>query len=199
MKTALQFSGGADSLACLWLCKEVPDMTVYWVKTDGAYEDMEGYVRTCCEQASVPLKVVNSNRGIAEHGYPKDSNPDSVFGCCSRGLWEPLAKAMKDDGIEAVIRGQRDDDFLKAPITSGHIEDGIMYLFPLANWTRQSVMAYLQDTIPGLIHDCYKQGELTGRDCWDCTGYLFDNAQRILNLPADKREFVIKEIKNGNV
>lgn len=195
MKIALQFSGGVDSLACLWLARNTPDVTAYWCKTDGAYDDMEDYVHKVCDAAGVPLKVVEGNRQIEKFGYPSDANPDEVFACCSRGLWEPMRDAMISDGINVVIRGQRNDDVLKAPIDSGYQDDqGITYLFPLADWDRFMVMNYLMDTIPHLIHPCYGKGEPTGRDCWDCTGYLFDNAKRILNLPDEKRAFVLKQI-----
>ena len=195
MKIALQFSGGVDSLACLWLVRNTPDLTVYWGKTDGAYEDMEDYVRKVCTAAKLPLKIVHGDRGIEEHGYPSDLIPDQVFACCSRGLWEPMRKEMIVDGIEVVVRGQRKDDVLKAPIESGYRDDqGIIYLFPIYDWSRLTVMDYLMDTIPQLIHPCYGEGEPTGRDCWDCTGYLFDNAQRILNLPDDKRAFILQKL-----
>jgi len=195
MKIALQFSGGVDSLACLWLSRGLPDITVYWVKTDGAYDDMERYVRSCCKAAELPLVVVESDRGIAEHGYPNDLDPTSVFACCSRGLWKPLNDAMVRDGIKAIIRGQRDDDVLKAPISTGHVDpQGITYLLPIHDWDRYEVMQYVNNNCPHLLHESYSMGEATGRDCWDCTGYLFDNAQRIINLPEDKRAFVIERI-----
>jgi 3'-phosphoadenosine 5'-phosphosulfate sulfotransferase (PAPS reductase)/FAD synthetase len=195
MKIALQFSGGIDSLACLWITRGMPNVTVYWGKTDGAYPDMEHYIRSCCKAAELPLRIVEGDRGIAEHGYPNDADPESVFACCSRGLWKPMHQAMVDDGVEVVIRGQRDDDLLRAAIGNGYRDDrGITYLFPLAVWDRYQVVQYVNDVCPHLVHESYSMGEVTGRDCWDCTGYLFDNAQRIINLPDDKRKFVLQHI-----
>lgn len=195
MKTAIQFSGGIDSLACLWLYRGTPDVTAYWVKTDGAYPSMEEHIRKCCDAAGIPLRIVDGYRDIATYGYPNDLEPDTVLACCSRGLWVPMAEAMQKDGIQVIVRGQRDDDTLKGAVIDGYTDGGgTVYRLPIRAWTRAMVVDYVAENCPQLVHESYFMGEVTGRDCWDCTGYLFDNAQRIINLPLDKRELVLKQI-----
>jgi len=197
-KYALQFSGGVDSLACLWLLRDSIDLTVYWGKVDGVYPGMQEYIEKCCNAANLPLVVVEGDRRLAEFGYPKDNDSESVFECCRRGLWEPMHKKMIEDNITVVYRGQRDDDPIDSGVRSGYVDDrGVEYIFPIADWNRENVTNYLLRSCAALLPESYWAGEETGRDCWDCTGYLFQNKKRIFNLPEDKQMFVIKEIQNG--
>jgi len=189
---ALQFSGGIDSLACLLLSRGDPDVTVYYARTEAPYPDMEAHVRACCEFAELPLVIVEGNRYIPMFGYPKDTH-DSARQCCARSWWMPLYKQMMIDEIEVVIRGQRNDDILQG-VTHDTVEFGIVYVLPIAEWTRAQVMEFVEKEAPQLIPAHYYNGETSGHDCWDCTAFLFENEQRIANLPAGKRKFVMYQL-----
>lgn len=211
MNKVLQFSGGKDSLACLFhLRDEWDELLVMWCNTGAAYPETVEFMSMV--KGIVPhFLEVRSNQPahIQSCGHPSDVVPVRLtnmghqayrtngiklcdyMSCCNTNIWQPLAEATKHVGAEIVYRGQRSQDAKKAPIRSGHVEDGITYIFPIEDWTTDQVMTYLGDVAP----DYYKQGELSSRDCWDCTAYLEDNAARIKNLPTEKRQHVITLIK----
>jgi phosphoadenosine phosphosulfate reductase len=163
-RIALQFSGGKDSLACLYLLRPYWDrITVYWLNTGDAYPEtvqLAGMVRDM-----VPRFVEIAGRqpaSIAGFGLPSDIVPASStpmgvtvaqggvliqdrYSCCARSIMVPLHERMFEDGVTLIIRGQRADDRLKAPIASGHVEAGIEYLFPIEGWSTQQVMTYLRE------------------------------------------------------
>jgi hypothetical protein len=53
------------------------------------------------------------------------------FACCAENIWGPMARATVELEATLVIRGQRAREQRRAPIASGHVEDGIEYLFPI--------------------------------------------------------------------
>lgn len=211
----LQFSGGVDSLACLLLMHDTPNLTVLTVSTDGAYPEREEYLeRVQSYFPSTVFKHVKTNRRLDYYGTPVDVVPirwtalgvlsrgemttkpryQDPFACCGRGIWEPMAAASRELGATMIIRGQRADDKQRAPLGDGDVVDGITYRFPIENWTRWRVMSFVKAEAPLLIPDSYMLGEKTSRDCWDCTAYLADNRQRIDNLSTDKYQSVMKTL-----
>lgn len=216
--TALQFSGGKDSLALLHLWREKLDHTlVCWVNTGAAYHET---IRQMNEiQAQVPhFMEINSNQpgDVEVNGYPTDLVPlhftpqgrlyvdtdihyrlQDSFRCCGTNIWLPLHQAMKEQGITTVLRGQKNVDKYKAPYKSGYVEDGITYIFPLENWTDDQVFKYLNDNnIP--LPAYYLDNERKSHDCWSCTGYLDEDAGRIANLPTDQRSEVLYRLRQIN-
>ena len=164
-RIALQFSGGKDSLACLYLMRPYWDrLTVYWLNTGNAYPET---VQLAAEvRAMVPNFVEIEGRQpatVAEFGLPSDIVPASRtpagltvsastepaiqdrYSCCLRSIMLPLHERMLADGVTLIIRGQRSDDTLKAPIRSGSVENGIEFLFPIEEWSQQQVMRYLRE------------------------------------------------------
>lgn len=203
----LHYSGGMDSLACLELLKDEPGLTVITALTDGSYPDKEEYLDKV-EHHYNHLKFVRvyQDRHLERFGQPVDVVPikftgighmislapikyQSVFECCSRGIWIPVHQKTRELGATVVYRGQRGDDAMKAPIQDGHVEDGILFRFPIQEWTREQVVDFVNERVPELIPEYYAK-EQTSRDCWDCTAYLHENIDRIHNLPPDKRAHV---------
>lgn len=208
-RVVLQFSGGKDSLACLWLARPQWDrITVMWVNTGAAYPDTVAFMREI--RAMVPhfmevrsdqpdylrtvgwpvdvLPLRHSELGRAYQG-PSGLNLVAYFACCRHNIWAPLAKAVEALGANVVIRGQKASDKRKGPYRSGYEENGVRYLLPIEGWSDEGVMAYLErEGAP--IPAYYRRGEGSSHDCWDCTAYVDENVQRIGNLAPEARALV---------
>jgi len=151
---------------------------------------------------------VRTERDIEQYGHPVDVVPlrwtfmgqmirgakdiryQDSFSCCNRAIWQPLEQTSRGMGATVIYRGQRDDDKLRDPANDGIVVDGVMYRFPIHDWTREMVWRYVAEHRPDLVPPGYEDGEKTSRDCWDCTAYLDDNHRRIENLPAAQRHRV---------
>lgn len=214
MKTCLQFSGGKDSLACLYLFREQWDeILVAWVNTGAAYPSTVEYMARWAERLPHFLEIkTNQPAQIEENGYPADVVPmrstplgrlafkgeaheiQSLFACCHANLWYPMQAAMKERGIDTIIRGQRREEGRTAPITNGYIDQsGFQYILPIEDWSCDQVFDYLR-SVDADMPDYYET-ERTSRDCWDCTAYADENKERVLALPDEMRALVLARMK----
>jgi phosphoadenosine phosphosulfate reductase len=208
----LQFSGGLDSLAALWVLKPVwPELTLLWVDSGAAYPETRELVQRIRDD--LPLKSVFTTVGqqpewIKTHGYPSDVLPinhthlgnairsfkgvmfQPWITCCNANLWAPGERAVVELGATDVYRGQRNNDRVKSPIIDGTVIDGVTYHFPLAQWTRERVRACVEKNLPEYFPAYYRAGEDSSHDCWDCTAHLEDNAVRINALEPERRAVV---------
>jgi len=213
ISTALHFSGGKDSLACLYLYREHWDeILVCWVNTGAAYPEIVELMRKWRDRLPHFLEISSNQPGqIERNGYPCDVVPlsytpmgrgvvksaqtyklQSAWQCCAENIWLPMQAEMKRRGIKLIIRGQRKDERRTNGLSSGHTEDGIEYIFPIESWSAEQVFKYLKDV--GAEIPAHYDSELTSRDCWDCTAYLDENVERIRNLPEGRRSEVIRRL-----
>lgn len=199
MIAVLQFSGGKDSLACLYLLRpHWEEVTVLWVNTGAAYPETLEQMRRVRQMVPHFLEVKSDQpANIARCGHPADVVPirsthygrwatqtktdapflQSYLDCCNANIWKPMQDATMALGATLVIRGQRNSDDRKSPIRSGHQENGVTYWFPLEDWTEQRVREYLaSQDVPLPTHYDYVNSSL---DCWSCTAYMDDNAGRM--------------------
>lgn len=188
MKTALQFSGGKDSLALLHLLRpHWGSLIVYWLNTGDTPAEVISYMAEI--KALVPNFIEIEGKQpetIAAFGWPSDVVPssDTAFGnmskfspillqdrgeCCMRSLMLPMHERMKLDGIERIIRGQKLCDVRKSPIRDGDSADGFVFSFPLENWSEEDVFTYLQAN--GIPLPSYYEELKASPDCLHCTGY----------------------------
>lgn len=164
-RIALQFSGGKDSLACLYLMRDWWDrMTVYWLNTGNAYPETVKLATQVRDMVPHFVEIESNQPAvIANFGLPSDivpvsSTPFGVFAsgedrpiiqdrysCCARTIMLPMHQRMIDDGITLIIRGQRNDDKVKAPISSGYIENSIEYMLPIEDWSSRQVLKFLEE------------------------------------------------------
>lgn len=187
-RTALHFSGGKDSLACLHLLRAYLDrIAVYWVNTGDAMPETAALV----ERYRKDIPYFNEIRSDAlawreAHGDPSDLVPTSSsplgrlmgfsklkvadrFFCCWSNVMQPMHERMKADGVTAIIRGQKLSDMPSVPLRSGAVMDGFEFFFPLELWSDDDVFRYLaREGVDA--HPCYEYGD-TGVDCASCTGW----------------------------
>lgn len=191
MATVLQFSGGKDSLACLYLLRpQWNDITVAWTNSGAAFPETIEYMDGIKDMVPHFLEI-KGRQTIDTLGYPADVLPmrstsigrfvtahdgpifQTKYTCCSAAIWEPMARAMKDIGATTVIRGQKDADDHRSPVRSGDVVDGVTYLYPIQSWTDADVYRFLEDRDVELPPN---YGDMnTGLDCWNCTAYLNEN------------------------
>ena len=199
----LQFSGGKDSLACLWLLEPFwPHVIVAWGNTGDAFpetRDLMEQVRAMVPNFHEVKSDVRKQQG--RYGFPVDvlpvrNHPDvmhllhphprpklqSCVACCNDNLWQPMQAAMRELGATLIIRGQRQAEVQRSPVKSGQVRDGVEYLFPLEDWDSAEVRGYVADKPLGLP-DNYDDMD-TGLDCMHCTGHLFEN--------IGKRRYMVK-------
>ncbi len=196
-RIALQLSGGKDSLACLYLMKPYWNrITVYWCNTGDAFPETISQMNRI--RAEVPNFVEIQGKQpetISGHGIPTDILPVSAtpmgivgagggvlmqdrYSCCLRSFMLPMHERMLADGITLVIRGQRNDDPLKAPIRSGTVDGGIEYLFPIEDWKASKVLSYL-GAVGATIPRFYEVLD-EAPDCMTCSAWWEKGATKYL-------------------
>lgn len=191
---ALMFSGGKDSMACLYLYRDDPDVVVVHVDTGAEFPHMPGYIRDTVGRLGMRLHVAAPATPCdkwqgEEGGFPADVVPWKytpemawtvpsinrtrvipVMTCCWRNLWAPSIHAVKELGASAVIRGSKSCDH-KVGVPDGFTdEDGITYLSPLWNWSENEVLSYL-DSVGAVLPPQYAEGG-DSLDCWCCTAHM---------------------------
>jgi len=194
-KTVLSFSGGKDSLACLYLLQSRWDeITVMWCNSGAAFP--ETLEQMAAIKALVPHFVeVQGHQSIGIEGYPADVVPvastfyghqfegtdgfrfQSRYHCCAAALWTPTLNALRQLGATYIIRGEKNSDHKKSGLRTGIVVEGITYEFPLADWSDGDVMAYLNEK--GIALPANYRYMTTGLDCWNCTAYLDENVGRM--------------------
>jgi phosphoadenosine phosphosulfate reductase len=191
VRTAFQFSGGKDSTAALFLLRdEWSTFTVYSLLSDDMFPETKEFILDVAKDLPRFTWVeTNIFQSISDWGIPSDvipilsSQQAKIFGpvpvplqygieCCARARMAPMLQRMLADNIECVVRGQRNEEFFKAPVRDGDVVDGMKIRFPIQGWTEQEVWAYLRkiNRIPPL----YANGMLHGNDCMSCSAWLVD-------------------------
>ena len=201
-KVALQFSGGKDSLAILYLLRDYwQNLTVYFCESGAALPETLELVERV--KAEVPHFVTVQGRQpttIQDYGFPSDLVPcvSTLFGrrlagdtgvpmndrytCCALSIMAPLHERMQADGITLIIRGQRNSDAQKSPVRSGMTVEGFEFLLPIEDWTDDQVFDFLaaeKVEIPRF----YRAGMSSAPDCINCTAWLEHG------LPAYLKQF----------
>jgi 3'-phosphoadenosine 5'-phosphosulfate sulfotransferase (PAPS reductase)/FAD synthetase len=163
-KIALSFSGGKDSLACLFLVKTYWDrVTVYHVDTGDYLPEQREVIDTIAAQ--FPFRFVRIQTDVAQwmatNGLPSDLVPHSShpFGvltganktrlvsrhdCCYANMMAPLYARVVQDANTMLIRGTKAADMRLLPVKDGDVVAGIEFCYPVQDWTDEQVFTYLR-------------------------------------------------------
>jgi phosphoadenosine phosphosulfate reductase len=196
-RPALQFSGGKDSLACLYLLRDQLDkITVYWLNPGDTPPETLAVVEEV--RAWVPrfFEVTSDVKAWREvNGYPADLLPANShfigvlhglsdvrltnrFDCCYHNLMAPLHQRMVDDGVDAVIRGTKLCDGGRIPAEGP--TPFYEVLLPLRDWTHDQVFEYLDraGAPRNAIYDHFYK--ISAPECMGCTAWWGDGKSAYL-------------------
>jgi len=191
-KPALHFSGGKDSMACLYLLRDQLDrIDVYWVNTGDLCPELRATVDQV--RAWVPRFHEVKTDVCAwrhTHGTPVDALPSNCtplgvtyglsnvrmsgkFDCCFANKMEPMHRRMVADGVDCVIRGTKLCDTGRIPA------EGPMgcytVVLPLRDWSHDDVHSYLQK-VGAPVSEIYQYGASgSAVDCLGCTALWGDD------------------------
>jgi len=196
-RVALQFSGGKDSLACLYLLKpQLDQLTVYWCDTGDSYPETRSIIDAV--RSFIPKFVVirSDVKGWRlENGLPSDLVParshflgvaygmsqtkiSNRFDCCASNIMLPMHSRMLEDGVDLVIRGTKRSDTGKLPADGKTPFYDI--LLPIRDWTNQQVFEYLEKVgAPKNPLYEYFTG-MSAPECLGCTAWWDDGKSACL-------------------
>lgn len=196
-KTVLWFSGGKDSMACLYMIQNMlPKITVIWANTGKYYPEALETINKARALCPNWLEVTTDRDAQwSENGLPSDLVPvdntkvgQSVTGqkevtvqsylqCRMENISLPLWNATKALGATLVIRGQRKDEAHRATTNSGDSVDGIQFWHPIETWSKDEVLSFLRKQM-GELPEHYALDH-TSMDCYDCTAYAAHSHDRV--------------------
>lgn len=191
-KIALQFSGGKDSLACLYLLKEYwPRLTVYHLNTGDQFPEtidiiervrtevpnfveIKGEVHYVHAYFGIPSDLVPSSATRCGYDLGAHKNPliTDRYTCCFLSSMEPMRERMLADGVTLIIRGQKNSDKYKAETRTGSVIEGVEFLYPLEDWTKEDVLQFIADNrieIPRFYESLDSMP-----DCMSCSAWWDD-------------------------
>lgn len=188
---ALQFSGGKDSLACLYLLEPYWDrLSVIWCDAGDAPPEKYELIESIRPKVKA-VHIVRGNSFNDPNGFPADMVPlrstplgmmiepegqqlkvQSRYECCGTNFWQPMMSAVKELGFDLLIRGQRDDEKLRGPAQNGAVDpnSGAIVWLPIQTWSDTDVKAYLVSK--GVELPRFYEFMESAVDCMHCTAYL---------------------------
>jgi 3'-phosphoadenosine 5'-phosphosulfate sulfotransferase (PAPS reductase)/FAD synthetase len=209
-KAVLEFSGGKDSTALLYMCRPYLDkIEVYHADAGANFPHMNEFIHKTCEKLGARLTIISPPepilKSLEEHGMPSDilpfenmeffqfSLPDEkkqklqlTLQCCGYNRFKPMHDAVIKSGIKLILRGSKGTD-KRISAKDGYVDEtGIEIRSPLWNWTDKDTYDYLKKENIELPSHYRKVPD--SLDCWLCTGYLGPQWHGIERLKYIKSE-----------
>ena len=214
VKYGLAFSGGRDSWACLFLSEaSLPKIEVFWVNTGKNHPELLQSMKKAREMCSNFTEIkTDQGKQNEENGLPADVVPinwtklgqeftgkkdvmvQSYLDCCWENISKPLNDAVLARGVSHLITGQRSSDAHKSKIKNGDEVFGIVRLSPIENWSTLRVTTYLSSRMKLPEHFNLKHSSM---DCYDCTAYRAESADRIEFMRGNAKLFEEYEKRNS--
>jgi 3'-phosphoadenosine 5'-phosphosulfate sulfotransferase (PAPS reductase)/FAD synthetase len=189
----LQFSGGKDSTALMYLARPyLNEITVLFSETGATFPHLRRHVEQTCRKLGARMTIVHPEIDVHEHiyrnGFPSDIVPveasaemapflnpppkqilQSYTQCCRAMLWTPMLGYMRENNVDLVLRGSKSCD-PRVGVGPGTEIEGITYESPLWDWSDDDVYAYLKEQ-GAELPDQYPEIN-DSLDCWICTAHL---------------------------
>jgi 3'-phosphoadenosine 5'-phosphosulfate sulfotransferase (PAPS reductase)/FAD synthetase len=192
-RAVLQFSGGKDSTALMYLARpHLDNIMVLFSETGATFPHLRKHVERTCRKLNAKMTIVHPPIDVYQHthelGLPSDIVPvelsaamlpflnpppkqilQSYTQCCGAMIWEPMRQYVRDHNVDLVLRGSKSCDSRVGIGPSVEVE-GVTYKSPLWDWSDDDVYAYLKDQNAELP-DHYSEIN-DSLDCWICTAHL---------------------------
>lgn len=204
-RAALHFSGGKDSLACLYLLRPWVEagLPVYWACTGDTipetlavvesarqwipdFREVRADVHSWKAQHGIPSDIVTAQSTWMGQQYGmSDTKLVGRFECCHANLMWPMHQRMLVDRVEVVIRGTKLADTGRVP-ASGATEHYDVVL-PLEDWSHEQVFAFLRSRHVAIspVYDSFRS--ISAPECLHCTAWWDDGKGAYLKqLHPDK-------------
>lgn len=167
-RIVLQFSGGKDSLALIYLFKaHLHRMTVLHCDTADQLPEVQQLVAVIERTVTNFIRVkTDAPAWIAKHGLPSDLVPIRchpgvaniyreaghpivpITDCCAANRWDPMKNALREISPSLVIHGQRRSDLMgwdnRSQGNTAQSPGGWQEWAAIADWSDADVMAYLR-------------------------------------------------------
>jgi phosphoadenosine phosphosulfate reductase len=164
VKTALQFSGGKDSLALLWYMEALwPYLDVVYMDSGDAFPSTQGMVTYL--KSIVPNFIHLRGDSVEYRRQYGDPTPRSWVNCCKDNIWQPIYEYVRDRGYRQILRGSKACDPHVHMTFPGDVLEGVLFTYPLWHWSDADVKSYLGDRLP----PAYLMGAVGMPDCRTCT------------------------------
>lgn len=164
MRSALQFSGGKDSLALVYYMQALWDFVdVIFMDSGDAHPATLERVERIKQLVPHFTHLVSNAPGYRErHGDPDGA---TWLKCCMANIYAPMHLYVMSLGYRQVLRGTKSCDPHVHTVFPGDVVDGILFTFPLWHWSDQKVEQYLGERLP----EPYRRGAVGMPDCKTCT------------------------------
>ena len=202
-RAVVQVSGGRDSRAMLELVAPYlreSDFVVMLLTDDAPSETLAfaGELEKRFSNTIIVDSASTVDREINGHPSPVVLSDQPIFAdvlrtrsqfdCCHANRMLPLHSVTVGLGPDLILRGQRNSDEHKNPIVHLDKSDGIVYAYPIADWSDEQVDLFLADRLPDFYKTCSD-----APDCMSCTGYWGRGYQKWLESEAPDLAAVRKE------
>lgn len=163
-KLCLQFSGGRDSLAMLYLlAPHLENIDVVWANSGDAYPELHALVKSV--KLWVPHFIELQDGDAAGWRLKHGLNANNWLMCCADNMWGPMQRFVARGGYVVAFRGTKECDPMPKLVLPNQTIDGVTYIMPLWAWTNESVDEYLGPALP----EQYRIGHKSSLDCMGCT------------------------------